>query len=100
MSTIKIRTIRLVTAFALGSMAGCAADAISEDQVPLRKVSDPGAIAGKDLATARTVIWNAGVHGRGGKRTGPGTGTGTGSGLGVVSVDAPRSAIGVDAAST
>jgi uncharacterized protein YdaL len=97
---IKIRTITLVTAFALGLLAGCAGDAISEDQVPLRKVGDPGAIAGKDLATARTTIWNPGVHGRGGKRTGPGIGTSTASGPGLVSAAAPLSAIGVDAAST
>lgn len=99
MSTIKIRSITLVTAFALGSMAGCAGDAISEDPGALRKASDPGAIAGKDLATARATIWNPGVHGRGGKRPGPGTGTATASGPGVMSVDAPRLAGGVNAAS-
>ncbi len=100
MSHIRNRCFRLLTAFALGSIMGCGADAISEDQAPIRKNPDPGAIAGKDLATARTTIWNPGVHGRGGKHTGPGKGTGTASGPGVVSVGAPRSAAGIDAAST
>jgi uncharacterized protein YdaL len=98
MSTDTFRSIRVVTAFALGAIAGCGTGAISEDEAPLRKIPDPGAIAGKDLATARTTIWNPGVHGRGGTHTGPGTGTNTASGTSV-SVGSPRSAAGVDAAS-
>ncbi len=100
MSQIRNRYFRLVMAFALGSIAGCGADAVSEDQAPLQKVPDPGAIAGKDLATARTTIWNPGVHGRGGKATGPGGGTNTTSGAGLSSVASPQSAAGGDAAST
>ena len=98
MSTIKIRTITLVTALTLGSLAGCAGDALSDDPVARRKASDHGAIAGKDLATAHTTIWNPGVHGRGGKHTGPGTGTGTASGPGLVSIGASRPAAIVNAA--
>ncbi|HEX3483185.1 MAG TPA: DUF2334 domain-containing protein [Kofleriaceae bacterium] len=56
MSQIKIRYVRLLTAFALGAIAGCGADALTEDEAPLRKPPDPGAIAGKDLATAHTTI--------------------------------------------
>ena len=89
-----LRYVRFLTALALGSMAGCGADAISEDQVPLRKLPDPGAFAGitgKDLATARATIWNPGVHGRSGK--------GKVTGPDMVFAGSPRSATGVNAAS-
>jgi hypothetical protein len=91
MFRIAIRTIRFVTALALGSMVGCGVDALSESDAPLRRAPDPGAIAGKDLATARTTIWNPGVHGR--------TGTGPGTHASTVAAGAPASASGGDAAS-
>jgi uncharacterized protein YdaL len=82
-----IRSISFLTAFALGSMAGCGADAVTEREVP-RQDRPAGAGAAKARAFASSMIWN------------PGPGDRRLKGSSRVHAGPPRSAAGLDAAST